>query len=72
MTSFLFGKIRKKDSKFFNEISKKYSIIKFDQKYLKSKVEFLDVLANKDEQQKLQTTLFKKKKERNFYLHPKI
>ena len=45
----------------FNGISKKHPSIKFDQKYLKSKIEILDVLVYKDEQQRLQTTLFKKK-----------
>ena len=41
---------------FFNKINKKHPSIKFDQKYSKSKIEFLDVLVYKDEQQRLQTT----------------
>ena len=44
-----------------NRINKKHPSINFDQKYLNSKIEFLDVLVDKDEQQRLQTTLFKKK-----------
>ena len=46
----------------FNEINKKHRSIKFSQKYSRSKIEFLDVLVYKDEQQKLQKTLFKKNK----------
>ena len=45
----------------FDGINKKHLSIKFEQKYSKSKKEFLDVLVCKDEQQRLQTTLFKKK-----------
>ena len=56
---------------FFNEISKKHPSIKFDQKYSKSKIEFLDVLAYKHEQQTLQTTLFKNKTDRQSYLYAK-
>ena len=50
---------------FFNEINKKHPSTKFDQEYSKQKIEFLDVLVYKDEQQKLQTTLFKKNTDRN-------
>ena len=45
---------------FFNEINKKHRSIKFDQKYLRSKIKFLDVLIYKNEQQNLDKTLFKK------------
>ena len=55
----------------FNEINKKHPFIKFDQKYSKSKIEFLDVLVYKDEQQKLKTTLFKKNTNRQSYRHAK-
>ena len=48
----------------FNEINKKHPFIKFDQKYSKSKMEFLNILVYKDEQLTLQTTLFKKKTDR--------
>ena len=43
---------------FFNESNKKQLSIKFDKKYSKSKIKFLDVLVYKDEQQWLQTILF--------------
>ena len=43
---------------FFNEINKKQLSIKFDKKYSKSKIKFLDVLVYKDEQQWLKTILF--------------
>ena len=56
---------------FFIEINKKHPSIKFDQKYSESKIEFLNVLVYKDEQQKLQTTLFKKNTDRQSYLHAK-
>ena len=44
---------------FFNEINKKHHSIKFVKKYSKSEIVFLDVLICKDEQQRLQTTIFK-------------
>ena len=55
----------------FNEIIKKHTFIKFDQKYSKLKIEFLNVLVQKDEKQRLQKTLFKKKQTQS-YLHPKF
>ena len=65
-------KERKKELKnFFNEINKKHPSIKFDQKYSKLKIEFLDVLVHKDEQQRLEKTLFKKKADKQFYLYEK-
>ena len=57
--------------KFFNEINKKHPSIKFDQKYSKSEIEFLDVLVYKVENQRLQTILFKNKTGRQSYLHAK-
>ena len=53
---------------FFNEVYKIHSSIEFDQKYSKSKIEFLEVLVYKDERQRLQTTLFKKKADTQSYL----
>ena len=46
--------------KLFNEIAKKHPSIKFDQKYSKSEIEFLDVLVYKDKKrdQNRQTILF--------------
>ena len=54
-----------------NEISKNHPSIKFDQKHSKSKMKFLDFFVHKDEQQRLQTTLSKKKKDIQTYLHAK-
>ena len=38
---------------FFNKINKKHPSIEFDQKYSKSKIEFLEVFVYKDEQLRL-------------------
>ena len=46
---------------FLNKINKKHPSIKFDPKYSISDFESIDVLIHKDEQKRLQTTLFKKK-----------
>ena len=54
----------------FNETIKKHPSIKFDQKYSKLEIEFPNVLVHKDEQQRLQATLFKKKTDRESCLHP--
>ena len=56
---------------FFNEINKKHRSIKFDQKYLRSKKKFLDVLVYKNEQQNLDKTLFKKNTDRQSCFHAK-
>ena len=69
---FLICKGTEEDLKNFStEINKKHPSIKFNQKCSKWKIEFLDVLVHKDKQQRLQTNLFKKKTERQFYLHAK-
>ena len=54
----------------FNETIKKHPSIKFDQKYSKLEIEFLNVLVHKDKQQRLQATLLKKKTDRKSCLHP--
>ena len=56
---------------FFDEINKKHHSIKFVKKYSKSEIVFLDVLIRKDEQQSLETTIFKKKIDRQSYLQAK-
>ena len=56
---------------FFNEINKKHPSIRFDKKYWKLKIEFLDILGYKDEQQRLQTTILKKNTNIQSYLHAK-
>ena len=50
--------------KFINELNQKHKTIKFDFKYSKTKIEFLDVLVYKDINNKLQTTLYKKPTDR--------
>ena len=53
----------------FHKINKKHPSIKFYSKYSISDFEFIDVLVHKDEQKRLQTTRFKKKTNRQSYLH---
>ena len=55
----------------FHKINEKHPSIKSDQKYSKSKIEFLDVLVYKDEEQSRETTLFKKNTDEQSYLHAK-
>ena len=55
----------------FDGINKKHPSIKFDQKRSKSKIKFVHVFVHKDEQQRLQTTLSKKKTDIQTYLHAK-
>ena len=56
---------------FFKEINKKHPPIKPDKKYSKSKIEFLKILVYRDEKQKLQSTIVKKKTDRQSYIHAK-
>ena len=55
---------------FFKEIDKKHPSIKL-KKYSKSKIEFFKILVYKDEKQKLQSTIVKKKTDRQSYIHAK-
>ena len=55
----------------FNETNKEQPSIKFNQNDSELKIEFLNVLAYKGEQQRLQTTLFKKIADTQAYPHPK-
>ena len=55
----------------FDEVNKNHPSIEFNQKFSKLKIEFLGVLVYKDEQQRLQTTLFRKKTDRQSYLRAK-
>ena len=68
---FHFEGYTKRTEFFFNGINKKHLSIKFDKKYSKSQIEFLNILVYKDEQQRSQKTLFKKKTDRQSYLHAK-
>ena len=56
---------------FINEINKKHHSIKFDFKFAREKIEFLDTLVYKDHNNLLQTTLYKKPTDRQNYLHAK-
>ena len=45
---------------FMNDLNKKYSSIKFEFMYSETMIEFLDVLAYKDQNNMLQITIFRK------------
>ena len=66
---FFWKEMEKEMETFFNKINKKHSSIKFNPKYSMSDFEFIDVLVYKDEKRRLQTTLYKEKKNRQSYLH---
>ena len=55
--------------KFIDELNQKQKSIKFDFKYSKTKIQFLDALVYRDINNKLQTTLYKKLTDRQSYLH---
>ena len=55
--------------KFINKINQKYKTIKFDFKYSKAKIEFLDVLVYKDINNKLRITLYIKPTDHQSHLH---
>ena len=55
--------------KFINKINQKYKTIKFDFKYTKAKIEFLDVLVYKDINNKLRITLYIKPTDHQSHLH---
>ena len=57
--------------RFINELKQKHKTMKFEFKYSKPKIEFLDVLVYKDINNKLQITLCKKPTDRQSYLHAK-
>ena len=54
---------------FMNEVNQKHQSIKFDFKFSKESVEFLDTLVNIDSKKRLQTTLYKKPTDCQNYLH---
>ena len=57
--------------KFMNEINQKHQSIKFDFKFLKENIEFLDTLVYTDSNNRLQTTPYKKPTDCQNYLHAK-
>ena len=56
---------------FLNELNTKHTSIKFEFKYSRQQIEFLDTLVYIDNNNKLQTTLYKKPTDRQNYLHSK-
>ena len=56
---------------FMNEINKKNQSIKFDFKFSKESIEFLDTLVYIDRKNRLQTTLYKIPTDCRNYLHAK-
>ena len=56
---------------FMNEINQKHQSIKFDFKFSKESIEFLDTLVYIDSKNRLQTTLYKKPTDCQNYLHAK-
>ena len=56
---------------FLNELNTKHTSIKFEFKYLRQQIEFLGTLVYIDNNNKLQTTLYKKPTDRQNYLHSK-
>lgn len=59
-------------SNFRNFIKRKHQSIKFDFKFYKDKIEFVDTLVHKDKSNRLQPTLFKKSTDCQNYLQVKI
>ena len=53
---------------FMNDLNKKYYSIKFEFKYSETIIEFLDVLAYKDQNNILQITIFRKQMDQQNYL----
>ena len=54
---------------FMKDLNTKHPSIKFDFKYSKNKIEFLDTLVYIDQHQKLQTSLYQKPTDSQNYLH---
>ena len=56
---------------FMSELNKKHPSIKFDYKFECKRIELLDTLVYIDQQNKLQTTLFRKSSDRQNFLNTK-
>ena len=54
---------------FFHQINQIHPTIKFECKYSKTEISFLDTLIRKDQAGNLSTTLYRKPTDRNAYLH---
>ena len=57
---------------FMNEINKKHQSMKFDFKFSKENIEFLDTLVYIVSKNRLQTTFYKKSTDCQNYLHAKL
>ena len=57
---------------FMSELNQKHPSIKFDYKFDCKQIEFLDTLVYIDQQNKLQTTLFRKSSDRQNFLNAKL
>ena len=53
---------------FMGDLNKKHPSIKFEFKYSQTKIEFLDVLVYKDQNNMLQTTIYSKQTDQQNYL----
>ena len=56
---------------FFEKLNQQHLSIKFEMKYSKDKIEFLDTLIYKDENNNIQTTLYRKPTDRQNYINSK-
>ena len=56
---------------FFEKLNQQHSSIKFEMKYSRDKIEFLDNLIYKYKNNNIQTTLYKKPTDRQNYIHSK-
>jgi hypothetical protein len=66
---FIWKGTEKELKKFLDEINQQHPTIKFDHKFSRSEIEFLDLKIYKDAQGKLATKLYSKPTDRQAYLH---
>ena len=67
----IWTKSEKQLQDFMSELNQKHPSIKFDYKFDCKQIEFLDTLVYIDQQNKLQTTLFRKSSDRQNFLNAK-
>ena len=70
-TFMVWTKSEKQLKDFMSELNQKYLSVKFDHKFDCRQIEFLDTLVYIDQQNKLQTTLFRKSSDRQNFLNAK-
>ena len=56
---------------FINELNKNHKTIKFEYEISSQKIPFLDTMVYKEKENNLQTTLYRKPTDQQFYLHAK-